>query len=97
MTEERRLISRGRKLLISTLILIGISAVTFWFLTYSFTQLTSGFDILYLLAFIFFLYITLVLIYSVVTIFYNVDKLSGRQKKHIRFLELDIRKGGENR
>ena len=81
----------------STFILIGLSAVTFWFLTYSFTQLTAGFDILYLLLFIFFAYITLVLIYSVVTIFYNVDKLKGRQKRYLGFLELNIQKGREDR
>jgi hypothetical protein len=97
MTDERSLISNGRKVLLSTFILIGLSAVTFWVLTYSFTQLTKGFDIFHLLVFVLFTYLTLVLIYSVVTIFYNVDKLRGRQKRHLRFLELRTQKGGEGR
>lgn len=97
MTDERTLISSSRKVLLSAFILISLSAATFWILTYSFTQLTKGFDIFHLLVFVFFTYLTIVLIYSVVTIFYNVDKLRGRQKRRLGFLELRTQKGGEDR
>jgi len=52
--------------------------------------------ILLLLLFLVSTYLTLVLMYSIVSIFYNVDKLKGRQKKRLRFLEIHVdREGGE--
>ncbi len=88
--------SPGARILVYTLLLISLSGVTLWFMTYSFSNLLKGFDILLLILFLVSTYLTLVLMYSIVSIFYNVDKLKGRQKKRLRFLEIHVdREGGE--
>jgi hypothetical protein len=80
----------GARVLVYTLFLISLSGVTLWLMTFSFSNLLKGFDILLLILFLVSTYLTLVLMYSIVTIFYTVDKLKGRQKKKLRFLEVRL-------
>jgi hypothetical protein len=87
----------GARLLVYTLLLISLSGVTLWLMTFSFSNLLKEFDILLLLLFLVSMYPTLVLIYSIVTIFYNVDKIKGRQKKRLRFLEIHVGREGRER
>jgi hypothetical protein len=92
MKNEVGIMSAGRRVLASTLVFITCSAVTLWLMTYSFSKLLNEFDILILLLLIVSTYLTLVLIYSIVTIFYTIDRLKGRQKKRLKFLEVHTEK-----
>jgi hypothetical protein len=91
---KRRTRSPGKRLLLSTIFLICLTALTMGFMVNSFATLTRGFDVVALLVFIFSTFVTLVLMYAIVTIFYNVDKLRGKQKRTLRFLELTGQKEG---
>lgn len=96
MKGKTKIGSTGGKVLAYTLLLIGLSGVFLWLMVYSFSNLMKVFDVLLLFLFIVSTYLTLVLIYSIVTIFYNVDKLKGRQKRRFEFLEIQVdREGGE--
>jgi membrane protein implicated in regulation of membrane protease activity len=97
MKARRISISSGKRVLIFTMILLFLSAVTIGLMLHYFGQLLKGFDVVALLIFAVSTYLTIVLLYSVVTIFYNVDKLSGRQKRTLRFLELRSPKEGEGK
>lgn len=79
--------SSGRRLLLSTLILVALSGISLVLVIHSIGQLLKAFDILYVLILLASLYTTVVVIYSVATIFYNVDKLSGRQRRTMPSLE----------
>lgn len=74
-----------------------LSAITIGLMIQSFSQLIKGFDVLSLVILIVSAYVSIVLIYSIATIFYNVDKLSGRQKRILKFLELPSQKEGGRR
>jgi predicted membrane protein len=87
----------GARVLVYTLFLVALSGVTLWTMTYSFSNLLKVFDILLLSLFVLSTYFTLVLVYSIVTIFYNVDKLKGRQKRTFKWLEIRTNKGGGER
>jgi hypothetical protein len=97
MKDEVRVRSAGRKVIFSTLLLMAISAVTLWLMVFSFSNLMKAFDIFLLLLLIASTYLTIVLIYSISTIFYNVDKLKGRQKRRLEFLEIRTDKEGRDR
>jgi len=94
MKAERSSKSKGRRVLVSTLILTGLSAITLGLMINSLAQLTKAFDVGSLLLFVVSAYLTLVLIYSIATIFYNVDKLRGKQKRSVWYLELNSQKEG---
>ena len=71
-----------------TLLLIGLSGASLALAFHSFGQLLGAFDVLFLLLLFVSLYATIVGVYAIITIFYNVDKLGGRQKRTLKFLEL---------
>ncbi|UCD92077.1 MAG: hypothetical protein JSV43_07570 [Methanobacteriota archaeon] len=97
MKEKRISISNGKRVLIFTLFLLFLAAITIGLTLHYFGQLMKGFDVVGLLIFAVSTYLTIVLLYSVVTIFYNVDKLSGRQKRTLKFLEFRSQKEGEGK
>ncbi|MCJ2564498.1 MAG: hypothetical protein LN417_10505 [Candidatus Thermoplasmatota archaeon] len=88
--------SSGRRVLMSTIVLLVVSGISLAFAVQASGQLLKAFDVLSLSLFLVFSYITLVGIYSLATIFYSIDKLSGRQKRTLRFLEV-CREMGEGR
>ncbi len=88
--------SSGRRVLMSAIVLLVVSGISIAFAVQASGQLLKAFDILSLSLFLVFSYITLVGIYSLATIFYGIDKLSGRQKRTLRFLEIR-RETGEGR
>jgi hypothetical protein len=54
---------------------------------HSIRQLLEDGSVLYIILLLASAFATLVGVYSTATIFYNVDKLSGRQKRTVKFLE----------
>jgi hypothetical protein len=84
MKRER---NSGRRLLLSTFLLVGLSGISLALAIHSIGQLLRGLDVLYVLLLGASLYATIVGVYSTATIFYNVDKISGRQKRTVRILE----------
>lgn len=77
----------GRRLLLSTLIIVGLTGVSLTLAIHSIGQLLKAIDVLYILLLLASSYATVVGVYSTATIFYNVDKLNGRQKRTLKFLE----------
>lgn len=88
--------SGGRRVQMSTIVLLVVSGLSLALAVQASGQLLKAFDVLSLSLLLVSSYITLVGIYSIATIFYNVDKLSGRQKRTLRFLEIR-RETGEGR
>lgn len=80
--------SVGRRLFLFTMSLEALSGAALAVSIHSIRQLTTGFDAVYFLLLLASGYVAVIGVYSITTIFYNLDKLSGRQKRHLRFLEL---------